>query len=88
MPDSTVSEPLKLWHSFIAYALIGRGVAMGDCTQCNGVAEMIENKGGVQTGSFTEKYRCVNCGAIGRITGKAEDPAQKWDRRGSLFNDY
>jgi len=58
------------------------------CKQCNGALELTQSSGGVKEGQFTEQYKCVQCGATGRISGHAEDPAHQWRHSGRAFNDY
>jgi len=38
------------------------------------------------TGSFTEDWKCPNCGATGTIYGKEEQPPNQWDKVGEVFN--
>lgn len=58
------------------------------CKQCGCALELTQNSGGVAEGSFTERYKCVGCSALGSISGEASEPAQNWNRTGSAFSEY
>jgi len=55
------------------------------CDKCGAPTTMVENSGAVKEGRFKEEYECVN-GHKGWVRGKAEEPAQQWDRTGMVFN--
>jgi hypothetical protein len=56
------------------------------CEHCGSVAvELVDETGGTKSGRFVEKYECVDCGARGRISGRAAAPAREWSRTGQLF---
>jgi len=55
------------------------------CEKCGAPVAMTDEDGGVKEGRFEEKYECVS-GHLGWISGKAEAPAQDWDRTGTVFN--
>lgn len=55
------------------------------CENCGGAVEMTDSTGGTKDGRFTERYQCVNCGALGHISGEAGAPTGDWDRRGRVF---
>jgi len=59
--------------------------AMSECANCGGAVELVKSEGGVE-GAFSEKYRCNQCEAIGKITGMAEDAPREWKRTGTVFS--
>jgi hypothetical protein len=63
---------------------------MYDATSCEFCGskdiEITKSSGGVDSGQFTEHYVCEGCGETGRIIGRAEQPVEKWEYRGRIFN--
>ena len=55
------------------------------CNRCNGPVELVEESGGITEGQFQERYECASCNALGYIEGEASEPAEKWNRYGSVF---
>jgi hypothetical protein len=47
-------------------------------------ARCVETTEPEETGWFVEHYEC-ECGAIGSISGKEQDPPRKWTRTGEVF---
>jgi len=55
------------------------------CDSCGGTLDMVSQSGGTTEGWFQERYKCLNCGARGRISGDAGFPAESWDHTGKAF---
>jgi ssDNA-binding Zn-finger/Zn-ribbon topoisomerase 1 len=56
------------------------------CDNCGGNLELIESRGGVTEGSFTEEYQCIVCNLTMTITGNAEEPPDMWQKYGAAYN--
>jgi hypothetical protein len=57
------------------------------CSTCGAPTTLETSEGGTTEGKFSEVYECAN-GHTGRVSGRAEAPAQEWNRTGAVFNDY
>lgn len=55
------------------------------CNDCGGALELTTENGGINGGTFTERYECANCGATGTITGESSEPPARWDKYGRVF---
>jgi hypothetical protein len=52
------------------------------CENCGAVLELVTQSGGTKEGYFSEKYKCVECGRNGYISGEADNPPQQWEKSG------
>jgi len=55
------------------------------CNKCGAAVSMNTQSGGTEEGYFTEEYECVN-GHRGFIEGEASNPANEWNRYGTVFD--
>ena len=60
------------------------GIVVMQCDHTN--AKLVAEAGGTEEGTFIEHYKC-DCGAVGRITGQADEPPKEWSRTGQVFNE-